>query len=158
MCQKILIIRNKMQTPVEIISGLFVGDQSTCDVKTLNKHKITTVISANEDTFELPKKYLHLHLYWDSNPRIFPDMDNAYNIINDALWDDKNVLVYSEPIPRAVAVVVFFMMRRFDIRYKKALKEVKHYIPDAVIDHNIAEQLIEWDRFKKSKVQLIFDV
>ncbi len=78
----------------------------------------------------------------DDHPDIGPYLNHSYDFISENLSNGLNLLVHSnEGLCRAPAIVVNYLMKKYQMRFDEAYNIVKERKAEALINENLVDQL-----------------
>lgn len=115
--------------PDEIIKNLYLGDTCSRHPQILRHLGIKNIVSANKEDKAYPAgEFINYKLNWDdaTDQNLFPQIDDACEFIDSKLLNGEKVLVHCYAgISRSASVIIYYMMNRFNMSYKRALQYVK---------------------------------
>jgi len=141
----------------EIVDNLFLGDID--DVQSLNfiaDHNIQLIINAAEEVhvpdYANVKKVINLN--WKDSlkqPISFNLLDELIETINEYLHDGKGVLVNCYAgISRSTTIIIAYMMKMFNMKFKKAYWHVIERRVDVMPNDNFILILKRYEKYLKS--------
>lgn len=133
--------------PDQIIPNLYLGNTFSKHPFVLGKLGISNIITANQEDINIDKtngKVNILRLNWidDINQSIYPKIIDAYEFIDKHLSNGEKVLVHCMAgMSRSATVVIYYMMKKFKIPFKRAYDIVKSKRPIVDINKGFEKQL-----------------
>lgn len=140
----------KEWTISSILPGLYLGNIKATDEAILNKYKIRNVVTASVGKCVDSSKYKNLYLGWYDTPCQllfrYGAIDSAYHFIDLALTHGENVLVHCQAgVSRSAIIVIYYLMRKFNMPYKVARKYVGTQRPIINPNHGFVKQLLRYE-------------
>jgi protein-tyrosine phosphatase len=144
----------------EIVDNLFLGDID--DVQSLNfisDHNIQLIINAAEEVsvpdYANVNKVINLN--WKDSlkqPISFNLLDELIETINEYLHDGKGVLVNCYAgISRSTTIIVAYMMKMYNMKFKKAYWHVIERRVDVMPNDNFILILKRYEKYLKSSIE-----
>lgn len=128
--------------PDEIIPNLYLGNTSSRHPDILSNLGIFNIVTANQEP-GIP--YVNnIILNWDDNEyqSIFPLIEKAYQFIDNCLTKGEKVLVHCfAGISRSATVIIYYLMKKFQMSFTDAYNYVKLKRPIVHINPGFESQL-----------------
>lgn len=143
------------KTMQEICDGLFIGSRSAAsDLEELQKNNISCILNITEEVPNFFEKSEYNFVYHrekltdslTSNIIEGGLLDRCFEFIDNALINGKKVLVHCQAgISRSGAVIVAYLMKKYNIDYDTALKRAKEkrecICPNSSFEKQIKENI-----------------
>ncbi|KAL4497389.1 hypothetical protein ABPG72_011324 [Tetrahymena utriculariae] len=153
------IVINQMIKNLEntSVGNLFLGNiWSAKSLQTLNKYNIKTVLSICDFcdlNYDENNQINHVIIEAKDEPNydLKPDIDKCLDLI-DTFLQKSNILVHCQMgKSRSASIVIAYFMKKYQINFDSAYKQVLKLKPDINPNNGFIQQLKKMDALQKNK-------